>query len=37
MISFAKYLTDKDAEDLRAYVAQRARILKEQEANEKKQ
>ena len=36
MISFAKYLTDKDAEDLRAYVAQRARILKEQEANEKK-
>ena len=32
MISFSKYLTADDAEALRAYVADRARILKQQEA-----
>ena len=31
MISFAKYYNDQDAEALRAYVADRARVLKEQE------
>ncbi|MFD2578883.1 c-type cytochrome [Novosphingobium colocasiae] len=31
MVSFAKYLSKQDAEDLRAYVADRARLLQQQE------
>ena len=32
MISFSRYYNDQDAEALRAYVADRARVLKQQEA-----
>lgn len=32
MISFRKWLSTQDAEDLRAYIADRARVLKQQEA-----
>ncbi len=35
MISFSKYLSDKDAEDLRAYVGDRARLLQQQEGKAK--
>lgn len=36
MISFDQYLSREDAEDLRAYVAKRAKLLQQQEAEAKK-
>ena len=36
MVSFREYLSDQDAEDLRAYVAQRAKLLQQQEGGTSK-
>ena len=36
MISFGQYLSAADAEDLRAYVAHRAKLLQQQEGGAKK-
>lgn len=36
MISFSQYLSAQDAEDLRAYVAERARLLQQQERGARK-